>query len=139
LTQPSHPPSQVVPLLIAALVCDVAVPDPSTGKHNLIGIFDRINVGRFPAGRRMSVYIKLTDAEGHYDLEINFVQIATGNVLAGAKGTLDVPNRLASVDTSIAFPKLALPAAGRYEFQVRANSVFLGSTFLDATQAPKLQ
>jgi hypothetical protein len=139
LTQSSRSPSQVVPLLIAALVCDVAATDPSTRKHNLIGIFDRIFAGGFPTARPMSVYLKLTDAEGHYDLEINFVQVASGKLLAGAKGTLDVPDRLSSVDTSISFPPLALPAAGRYEFQIRANSVFLGSTFLDAVPAQKLQ
>lgn len=130
--QPNVSPSHVVPLLVAALVCDVAVIDPATGKHNLIGIFDKIHVGQFPASRPMSVYIKLADAQGHYEVEIRFVQVNTGQVLAGVKGPLDVTDRLSSADLHIDFQRLPLPKEGRYEFQAWANSVFLGSAFLDA-------
>ena len=55
--------SNVVPVLVAALVCDVAVADPGTGKKNLIGVFNRVNVGKFPTKRPMSLYILGTDAE----------------------------------------------------------------------------
>ena len=70
MTQESRALSQVVPVLVAALVCDVVVSDPSTGKKNLIGIFDRVNVGKFTTTRRMSLYVKVTDADGDYDAEI---------------------------------------------------------------------
>ena len=124
--------SQVVPVLIAALICDVAVPDPSTQKQNLIGIFDRINVGGFPARRPFSLYVKLADAEGHYDVSFRFVRSDTGEQLAEATGNLDATDRLASTDLSINFPPLSIPDAGRYEFQVWANDMFLGSTFINA-------
>ncbi|MBI4339415.1 MAG: hypothetical protein HY680_05630 [Chloroflexi bacterium] len=127
MTQEQRSLSQVVPLLIAALVCDVAVADPSTGKQNLIGIFNRINVGRFPAGRAFALYIKLADAEGHYQFDLRFVQVASGTVLARAEGILDAKDRLASQDLSINFPQLPIPEPGRYEFQIWANGMFLGS------------
>lgn len=129
--------SKVVPVLIAALVCDIAAADPSTGKKNLIGIFDRLNVGSFPTGRPMSVYIKVTDAEGDYELELKFVQVSTGRVIAGAEGALHSNNRLASVDMLVHFPPLPIPEAGRYEFQIWANNMFLGSAFLDAVPQEK--
>ena len=124
--------SQVVPVLIAALICDVAVADPSTKKQNLIGIFDRIQVGSFPTGRPFSLYVKLADAEGHYDVSFRFVRSDTGEQLAEVTGNLDSQDRLASTDLHINFPPLALPAAGRYEFQVWVNDMFLGSTFINA-------
>ena len=132
MTQESRALSQVVPVLVAALVCDVAVSDPSTGKKNLIGIFDRVNVGKFPTTRRMSLYVKVTDAEGDYDTEVRYVQVGSGKVLAQAQGKLHSANRLASVELLIKFPPLPIPAEGRYEFQVWTNSVFLGATFIDA-------
>lgn len=129
--------SAVVPVLVAALVCDIAVADPSTSKKNLIGIFDSINVGRFPTQRPMSLYMKITDAEGYYKIEVRYVQIGSGKVLAQAEGELNSTNRLQSIDLSIEFPPLPIPKEGRYEFQIWANSIFLGATFIDAKQRAK--
>ena len=77
-------PSSVIPLLVAALVCDVAVADPVTGKKNLIGIFDRIMVGTFPTKRPMSVYIKLADADGYYEVAVRYVERGTNTTLVEA-------------------------------------------------------
>jgi hypothetical protein len=129
--------SNVVPVLVAAIVCDVAVADPSTGKKNLIGIFDRVNVEVFSTTRRMSLYIKVTDAFGDYELEVRYVQVNSGKVLARAEGGLHSNNKLASIDLIVPFPPLPIPEKGRYEFQVWANSMFLGSTFIDVAPRPK--
>jgi len=137
MTQKQSSLSNVVPVLVAALVCDVAVPDPSTGKKNLIGIFDRVNVGKFPTERQMSLYMKVTDAEGDYDTEVRYLQVSSGKVLAKAEGKLHSENRLASIELIIKFPPLPIPEEGRYEFQVWANSMFLGATFIDALPRPK--
>lgn len=132
MTQKDRPLSKVVPVLVAALVCDVAVPDPSTGKKNLIGVFDRVNVSEFPTQRPMSVYVKLTDAEGRYEIQVKYVQVGSRKVLGRAVGDLHSKSRLDSADLHIPFPPLPIPEEGRYEFQVWANSVFLGGTFIDA-------
>jgi len=124
--------SNVVPVLVAAIVCDVAVKDPSTGKVSLIGIFDRISVLNFPTKRPLSLYVKLTDAEGNYDFNVKYVQVESMKNLAGAGGSFVFKDRLASSDLFISFPPLPIPEEGRYEFQIWANSVFLGRAFIDA-------
>ncbi|MCZ6793096.1 MAG: hypothetical protein O7J95_05715, partial [Planctomycetota bacterium] len=91
-------PSQIVPVLVAALVCDVAVPDPVTGKKNLIGIFDRIAIRNFPITRPVSLYMKLSDAEGLYNMEVRYVELKTDEVLGTATGTFTLENRLNSFD-----------------------------------------
>lgn len=126
--------SQVVPVLVAAIVCDVACVDPSTGKHNLIGVFDHINAQKFPIKRPFSLYMKVSDAVGSYELDVKFVQVATGKVLAGAKGPMKAADRSKAIDLHIGFPMLLIPTEGRYEFQVWANSMYLGSTCLDAVK-----
>ena len=130
----SQPLSKVVPLLVAALVCDVAVADPSTGKKNLIGIFDRVHVDRFPTSRAVSLYFKVADAEGHYNFDVRYVRASTDEVLAKAEGKVVINDRLSSSDQYLAFPPISIPAPDRYEFQIWANSMFLGSTFIDASQ-----
>ena len=128
--------SAVVPVLVAALVCDVAVADPSTNKKNLIGIFDVVHADRFPTFRPMSVYLKLADALGYYQLSLQYVKLDGDEKIASATGELRATDRLASVDLFIPFPPLQIPSAGRYEFRIFANDVFLGSAFLDARHRP---
>jgi hypothetical protein len=127
-------PGSPIPFLVAALVCDAAVEDPATGKKNLIGIFDKINVRKFPSKRPVSLYLKITDAEGDYDTEVRYIQMSTGKALARATGKMHSVDRQASVDLLIAFPPLLIPGEGRYEFQFWANSIFVGTTSIDAVQ-----
>jgi hypothetical protein len=137
MTQGKKALSNVTPVLVAAIVCDVAVADPSTQKKNLIGIFDRVFVEKFPTKRPISLYIKVTDAEGYYQTEVRYIQVSPGKILAKAEGELNSKNRLASIDLIVPFPPLPIPEEGRYEFQIWANSIFLGSTFIDAVSRTK--
>lgn len=132
MTQNKKTLSNVVPVLVAAIVCDVAVADPSTGKKNLIGIFDRIHIGKFPTSRPMSLYVKITDADGYYKTEVRYVQVNSGKIMAEAQGELRAKNKLASPEILIHFPPLPIPEQGRYEFQIWANKMFLGTAFIDA-------
>ena len=125
---------ETVPLLVAALICDVAVVDPSTRKQNLIGIFDRVVASKFPTERQMHLYIKLADAEGEYEIEAKYVHRESGSKLAEAKTKLEIKDRLLTTDFYIPFPPLQIPQQGRYEFQIWANSIFLGTAFLDAEE-----
>ena len=129
-----QPLSEVVPLLVAVLMCDAAVEDPSTGKKSLIGVFDLLYVKEFPTQRPISLYFKIADAEGLYKFDVRYVQVNTGKLLAQAEGELTANDRLASYDLHLPFPPLPLPEIGRYEFQIRANSMFLGATSMRAVQ-----
>ncbi len=136
MDQPTEqqPRSEVAPLLVAALLCDVAVADPTTGKKNLIGIFDRVNVGEFPTERPICLYFKIADAEGYYQFDVRYVRTGTDEILAGAESDLTIENRLSSQDLYIPFPPLPIPEPGRYEFQIWANSMFLGATSMNAVK-----
>ena len=80
----------------------------------------------------MHLYVKLADAEGEYEIETKYVHRESGSKLAGAKMKLAIKDRLQTTDFHIPFPPLQIPQQGRYEFQIWANSVFLGTAFLDA-------
>lgn len=125
-----------LPILLAVLVCDVAVAEPVTGKKSLIGVFDKVFVGSFPAVRPMSVYVKLSDAQGKYELAIQFVYSNTGEKIGEAKGTFSATNPLEAADAHVQFPPLPIALPGRYEFRVLADSVYLGSAVIDAVEAP---
>ena len=132
MTQGKQILSQIVPVLAAALVCDVACTDPSTGKHTLIGIFHTLHVMRFPTQRPYSLYLKVSGAEGYYEMDVRFVHVASSKILAKAEGKMQSNSRVVAMDLYIPFPPLKIPSEGQYEFQVWANSVYLGSTCIDA-------
>jgi hypothetical protein len=130
-----HPLSELVSILVAAVICDTAATDPSTKKKSLIGIFDRITVARFPTSRPLSLYVRLGDASGRYEVDFRYVQVGSDRRLAGARGNLQIAQtEPSSAELIVNFPPLSIPEPGRYEFQVWANSWFLGSTYIDAVQ-----
>ena len=129
-------PSKVVPSLVAALVCDVVAEEPSTQKKSLIGVFSHIAGRSFPVVRQFSLYVKLTDAEGFYRIEVRFVQLKENKVLVKGTTQMQVRDRLSAPDFFVPFQPLRFEKPGRYDFQVFANDVYLGSAFVDAGEMP---
>lgn len=127
-------PSNITPFLVAALICDVAVEDPGTGKKNLIGIFDHVEAAAFPTARPMSLYLKMTDGEGYYPIEIDYVFVNTGELLGQVAGEIEIRDRTDSVDLCISLPPAPIPQPGRYEFRIKASGMFLGNTFIDVVE-----
>jgi hypothetical protein len=125
--------SQVRPILTGPVICDLAARDPASGKWNLLGIFNHVSASRFPTQRPLSVYLKLSDAAGLYELEIRFVRVSTGERLAQATAKLTINDRLVSQDVGVSFPQIPIPAEGKYEFQVWANAMHLGAVTFNAT------
>ena len=59
----------------AMLVCDYVITERGTNKKSLIGVFENIGAGTFPCTHfAMSIYIKLTDAQGAYQFRLELVQ-----------------------------------------------------------------
>lgn len=133
-----RPPSSVVPVLVAVLTCDVAVVDPASGKKSLIGIFDKIFARQFPMARPLAIYVRLADAQGYYRLLLKLVHLETGIVMAETRAEFEMTDRLGSIDGIIpAVVNFPFPHRGRYELQVHANDVFLGSATIDVEPMPQ--
>lgn len=124
--------SPVIPVLIAALVCDVGVVDPNSGKKNLIGIFDRVNAPSFPTVRQMSLYFKISDAEGQYQFQFRLVHVAHDQSIEVAGGQGTISDRTQSADFLVPLDQVIMPEEGRYELQIRCNGLYLGGVTLDA-------
>ena len=72
-----------------------------------------------------------------YRLEIRFVQVRTGEQLALATANLEISDRLATQDVGVAFPRVPIPAEGKYEFQIWANGMHLGAGTFTASYLGK--
>jgi len=127
--------STIVPFLVASLTCDVAVPDPTTGKKNLIGVFNKLFVRSFPASRPLWVYVKISDAEGFYGVRVRVVHSKTSHAVCEATGELTVNNRLESFDFLVPVYPFIATETGRYEFQIWMNDNLIGTPFIDVVTA----
>ena len=126
--------SKIVPVLLAGLICDIGVRDPNSGKKNLIGIFDKIITPTFPTHRALTIYCKLTDAEGKYHFEFEFAHVESGRTIRDPIATrepITIPDRSQSYDFLVPTAIIEIPEPGRYEFRIRCNKAFLGAITLD--------
>ncbi len=127
--------SSVHPYVLAALLCDNIITDSHTGKKTLVGLFETVFVRTFPAAQQLSLYLKLTDAEGPYRFRLDYVDIAADRVLDRQEiGEVTVPDRLqpGEIVVNIAVP---IPNAGLYEFRFYANGFYLARVAFRAVQA----
>lgn len=124
----------MVPTVLAALLCDMIITDAATSKKTLVGIFDSFNLPGLPAQvGGFSLYARLTDAEGKYTFRVRFVRLEDDKVLAEATtNEIEATERLGFCDLAMRLPPLPLERAGRYEFQLYANDVYIGRTTVDA-------
>jgi len=129
--------SKILPVLSAVLLCDTAATDPVSHKKSLIGIFDRMYVGKFPASRPIRVYVRLADAQGQYNLTIRLAKAADASALAEVKANFTVVDRRASTDFVVPTYAYPFPEAGLYEFQVIANDSYLGAAALNVELMPE--
>jgi len=140
MTKEGQTLSKVVPYLQAILVCDSGTVDPNSGKKTLVGIFDRIIAIEFPTSRCLSIYFRLSDAQGNYRFKVQYAQVATDKILAEVetRDVVTIKSRLDTVDSLISSPQaLLVPEEGQYEFRLYANDMFLGRIAINAEQAKK--
>ena len=128
------------PLVNAMLICDKVIAEEGTGKKSLIGIFEGIGSKAFPFTHNfLSLYIKLTDAQGSHNFSLNLVDLDDSSIIARAEmpNAVDIPSPLNFHELIFNFGGLRFKHPGKYEFQIFSNNEIFGlKTFL-VDQIPK--
>jgi len=125
------------PSLNAMLLCDHTIREQGTGKVSLIGIFESITSGRFPVVHRaLSVYAKLTDAEGEYAIRLELVRLDDTHVVAQGTLRASFADRMTPGELIFALENLGLERAGRYEFRLFADDRFVAAKSFTVQSAP---
>jgi hypothetical protein len=127
---------QPIPSVVAILVCDRIIVEEGTAKKSVIGIFTRVNAPRLPFAWPLGFYAKMTDGEGEYKFRVAVVCANDNRPVAGLDLTpVNISDRLHSVELALNLPPVPFERAGRYEFQLYGNDVFLGHVTLDVRTA----
>jgi len=125
------------PVLKAMLVCDRAIREQQTNKTSLVGIFDRVTSAGFPMQYigGVSVYARLTDAEGQYQMRLELVRLEDEQTIGRSEVTAEIASRIGSHDLTYNIGQLVFERPGTYEFRLFANGLFVGSAPLYVVQS----
>ena len=118
-----------VPKTNAMLICDYVITERGTNKKSLIGVFENIGAVQFPCTHHsLSVYIKLTDAQGSYRFRLELVDLKTDTVTGRSDmpEPIQIPNPLVTHELVFNLRGLRFPRAGEYEFRIFANDRIFG-------------
>lgn len=113
------------PSLQSFLIADKVIQEKGTNKWSVIGIFDRILARNFPLMYySLAPYIRLGEAEGEYDIKVEFCDEA-GRILSVFEGLkLVVHSKLVTPELGIQTYNLPLPRPGKYFFRLYFNGEF---------------
>lgn len=122
------------PKINAMLICDSVIIEAGTNKKSLIGIFENINVFKFPCVHHfLAVYVKITKAKGSYRFRLELVDLKR-DVIIGKKEIpqpININNPLDTHEFIFNLSGLKFESAGKYEFRIFANDEIFGQkTFL---------
>jgi len=130
-------PERPHPSLNAMLLCDLTIREHGSGKISLIGVFENISAARFPVVHRaLSVYAKLTDAEGDYTIRLELVRLDDSQVVAQGALKATFPDRMTPGELIFNLENLGLERPGRYEFRLYAGDRFVAAKSFTVVQSP---
>jgi hypothetical protein len=124
----------------AMLICDYVITERGTNKKSLIGVFENIGATTFPCTHfALSVYIKLTDAQGDYRFRLELMDLQS-DVLIGKSEMPEevrVPSPLDAHELVFNLRGVRFMHAGKYEFRIFANDKIFGQKKLVVDQMPQ--
>ena len=124
------------PVLQAMLLCDQAIRDAETNKVSLVGIFDQIRGAEFPLAwaRPTAVYTRVTDAEGHYQIQLELVRLEDEASVGRVDVEMTAGDRMGFGELIFKFDRLIFERPGRYEFRLFAGDRYVGGVVFTVIQ-----
>jgi hypothetical protein len=122
-----------IPSIQAILTCEKIIVEAGSGKKSLISIFTGVHhSGLFPFSFSMALYVRLTDCEGRYVFRVDVVHLQSDKRIGSATlPGVESTDRLTPMEVVIQIPRIDFQEAGKYEFQIYGDDVFLGHTSVD--------
>ena len=146
---------KVKPVLQALLLADHVYQDKDTGKKIVAGIFNRMlrgkteqEIEKLPSGEKVKhvlrgqagspyAFISLTEIRGLLPFELRYVDLSDNRVCLRTTFTVDCKDPLATVELSLAMPRLPTPHEGVYALELLCNDEPLGSLRITVESFPE--
>ena len=132
--------SSVKPKISSFLIADTVIQDKATNKWSAIGIFDKIISINFPCVHpSLALYIRLSDAEGKYDIRVEFRDVGERKLAIFEGITLRIRSRLHHPDLGIKTLNLPIPKPGKYYFDLYFNGELTESLPLEVEELTQIK
>ena len=116
----------------AILICERVIRDADSGAISVIAITDTIFTSRLPVTLpSLLVFVKMTDAEGNYELTLEIVRRDDDEAIGEAtrlNASADDP--LGSTVVVVVVENVSFSRTGHYDFRLWINDRFADSTAL---------
>ncbi len=110
---------RIDPYVVAMLACERVIKEEGGGAETLVSVFSEVVTASLPATRPVSVYVKMTDAEGPYAFRLDFVHMPTDRTLSQLDYSADLMvDRLRYYQLVFTFPSVTMDEVGLYEFRL---------------------
>jgi hypothetical protein len=117
-------PGLETPMGLALLLCDTIIEDKVTGKKTLVGLFDRIQSGRFPCVHpTMTIFVSITGGRGSYPCEVVCRHQDNDTVSFSAKGQVSLPDPRTVVDLVFRMNGVRFAKPGAYWLHFKVEDV----------------
>ena len=115
------------PILLSINICDLIFRDEITKKVSLIGLFNTIKAGAFPAQHNLfHVYVALTNGHGQYQTTLSIIDVANDKPTMTVEGDLNFVDPLQVLEINFGLQGLRFDRAGKYAFRVTCEGEFVG-------------
>ncbi len=123
-----------IPFVSAILLCDSVITDKVSKKKTIIGVFDKINIVKFPMSYSpLTIYARLVGARGKYKFRVDYIQVKGDKLLMqGELPKTTIANRPKHVDFLFTPPSIPIPASGHYEFRLYVNDNYIARVGFEA-------
>jgi len=127
----------VLPVPEAFILCNQVIIEEGTKKKTLIGLFNRIFSDKFPTNYDpISLYFLGSDAQGTFNVSVQYVQVATQKILAEATVKDLQMSERNRMELSVNFPGVGIPEPGEYEFRLFMNGRYIHRARFNADYTP---
>ena len=84
---------------------------------------------------QLFVYVRLTDAEGKYDMRLELVRLDDEQAIGRGEVEANIASRMGAHELTFMINRLVFEKPGRYEFRLFANGRHVGGAPLDVVQS----
>ncbi len=112
-----------LPRSVSLVLCDQVIFEKNTEKPTLVGCFDGMAVGEFPATSKVfDVFATLTNGHGRFRMEVVATLLATDQEIYNQFLEVTFPDPLKLVHFRYRVRTCSFPSAGMYVFSLRCGN-----------------
>jgi hypothetical protein len=127
-----------IPQVTAAVTCQFVITDTPSMMRTLVNVFSRLNLAQIPGASNVSLYVKMIDGSGSYQLRVRLVRLRDDKVVFELPVQTITWENVAPLEMGVNFGGVPFEEEGVHEFQIFMDDIYVGRSSFEVMkfQAP---